>query len=409
MDPARLAAEMAEEIGIRLSPERLRPTLDALGREALDIEDGGPTGNELVRHLIDVLTVKESYFMRQPESLRELHWGELLAGAMADGRSHVRVWSAACARGEEPYTLAMLASDAFGKQRPPVDVLGTDISETALAEAAKATFSARALRRLGGDAKRRFFEPGDERLTVASSLAALVRFKRHNLARDPIPPPGETRFDLIVCRNVLIYFEPFAIEHLVRGLPRALRAGGKLVLGTADRLCLTQESLRDLSGALVGGPPPQRLPRPLRERSSAPGRTRRPPRDTTDPALAGALRLADAGRLDEALRVASAVVEKDPMNAPAQFVVGTIELARGAPSAAVGPLRAAVYADAAFAVAAFQLGRAYDLLRDGESAQRAYRTALAHLEAGPSRYPWLLEDLEPADLAVACAARLARA
>jgi Flp pilus assembly protein TadD len=186
------------------------------------------------------------------------------------------------------------------------------------------------------------------------------------------------------------------------------------VLGAADRLCLTETTRRALGGLVGAGAPPRpfrRQPRRARAEcrpSKAPEQAR-PVRDVTDPALAGALRLADAGKLEEASSVAASVVERDPTNAPAQFVLGTLRLARNEAATAVRALRAAVEADPGFAAAAFQLGRAHDALGEGDEARRAYRFALERLEAGPSPYPWLLEDVDAADLAVACAARLKRA
>ncbi len=96
------------------------------------------------------------------------------------------------------------------------------------------------------------------------------------------------------------------------------------------------------------------------------------------------------------------------MNAPAQFVQGTLALAGGDPASAVPSLRAALYADPDFAAAAFQLGLAHDALDQTDAARRAYRLALERLQAGPSPYPWLLDDVDAADLAVACAVRLRR-
>jgi len=415
-DLATVATAIAEHSGIRLPLDRLAEAIERLYEDAGQPEDPKTSGEALVRRLIDALTVKESYFLRQPEQLRALDWPQLLAQAIADGRSRVRVWSAACAHGEEPYTLALLASESFGEQPPPVDVLGTDIAESALERAAAGVYGARAVRNLTREARERFFEPRESGLEVGGRLRELVRFKSHNLARDPMPPPGETPFDLIVCRNVLIYFEPFAIDHFTRSLPGALAPGGKVVLGAADRLCLTERSLRDLGGRL--GDVATRRPfsrearggrRPSRTAATrvAPAkRTRAAPRDVTDPALAGALRLADGGALDNASRVARAVAEGDPMSAPAHFVCGTVELARGDAAQAVRSLRAALYADPGFAAAAFQLGRAHDTLGQDQAARRAYRLALERLEAGPSPYPWLLEDVDAADLAVACAVRL---
>lgn len=415
-DFAAIAAAVAEQSGIRLPVDRLAVAIEGIAREE-GSGGGGVDSGALVRRLIDALTVKESYFLRQPDDLRALDWPLLLAQATADGRDRVRVWSAACAHGEEPYTLAMLAAEAFPAHPPPVDVLGTDIAGSALQHAGVGVYGAHAVRRLGSLERDRFFEPVAAGLAVREEMRRLVRFKTHNLARDPYPPPGEQRFDLIVCRNVLIYFEPFAIDHFARRMPGALYPGAKLVLGAADRLCLSGGSLRDL-GEFFHSRPPARRPPPdgaaglRRSPPPAAGDARvaepRGPRAVTDPALAGALRLADVGKLGDAAEVARTVIARDEMNAPAHFVEGTLALAAGDPASAVRSLRAALYADPDFAAAAFQLGRAHDALGEDDLARRAYRLTLERLQAGPSPYPWLLEDVDAADLAVACAVRLKR-
>ncbi len=410
-DLTAVATAVAEQSGIRLPLDRLAEAIESLYPESGRSPDFDASGDELVGRLIDELTIKESYFLRQPAQLLELNWSELHEAAVADGRTKTRVWSAACAYGEEPYTLALLASRALGGEPPPVDVLGTDIAESALARARAGVYGARGVRHLSPETRTLFFEQRGSGLAVGSRLRELVRFKAHNLARDPMPPAGEGPFDLIVCRNVLIYFEPFAIEHFTRSLPNALAPGGQLVFGAADRLCLTARAFRDLGGRLETQPAPplpiRRAPRPP-SRPARPKRARRAPRDVTDPTLAEALRLADRGELDRALQVAQGVVEGDSMNAPAHFVCGTVELARGDAPKAVRSLRAALYADPTFAVAAFQLGRAHDVLGEPQAARRAYRLALERIEAESPAYPWLFDDLEPADLAVACAVRLRR-
>lgn len=416
-DLAAITASIADESGIRVPHDRIEAAIARIAAEDAGA-DGEREGEMLVGRLIEALTVKESYFLRQPEDLRVLDWSQLLARAVADGRRRLRVWSAACANGEEPYTLALLASDAFGSAPPPVDILGTDIAATALEFAAAGVYGERAVRNLSAEARERFFESRGPSSTINPRLRDLVMFKRHNLARDPMPPLGEAPFDLVVCRNVLIYFEPFALEHFVRMLPRALVPGGKLVLGAADRLCLSQSSLRDLRSHLGATPAPAapftREGRPRSQRGAAarehPIRAgeARPSRDMTDPVLAGALRLADAGEVDEATAVAASIVRADPMNAPAQFVLGTLRLASGEAPGAVEALRSALYSDPGLVVAAFQLGRAHDVLGETAAARRAYRRALERLEAGASPYPWLLEDIDEADIAVACAARLNR-
>src|SRR5205814_9563365 len=93
------------------------------------------TGPHLWAGLIDEITVKETFFLRHVEQLNELQWPRLLERARAAGSDRVRVWSAACATGEEPYSLALLACEAFGTNTPPVTILATDISASALARA----------------------------------------------------------------------------------------------------------------------------------------------------------------------------------------------------------------------------------------------------------------------------------
>ncbi|MEK7799586.1 MAG: protein-glutamate O-methyltransferase CheR, partial [Acidobacteriota bacterium] len=158
-------------------------------------------------------------------------------------RDRVAVWSAGCATGEEPYSLAALFASALerragapGPARGPriqVRITGTDLDETALQSAARAVFPARALLDSAPPASaRHFVVRPDGTVSPSDRLKGLVRFARESLL-DPI---GRRDLDLIVCRNVLIYF---SLEHQERILSRfaeALSEGGYLVLGRVERL-----------------------------------------------------------------------------------------------------------------------------------------------------------------------------
>ena len=118
-----------------------------------------------------------------------------------------------------------------------VDVLGTDVSHAALAGAADGRYRERAVRALEPDLRSRYFHrAADGSYVVGDLLRSLVRFRPHNLARDPGPPPGEACFDLITCRNVLIYFSPPLVSTVIDSLDASLRPGGALMLGAADAL-----------------------------------------------------------------------------------------------------------------------------------------------------------------------------
>jgi chemotaxis protein methyltransferase CheR len=206
--------------------------------------------------LIESLTVHETFFHRDRAQLDLLGQilRDIIAGAASRGRHVLRLWSAGCATGEEAYTLAILAllalRDAgFAEEsgdggivcRPPwrLDVLGTDISRLVLTQANAAVYSSEGLGAFRDLplAQGRFFPrlPGCEfeRRGVHETVRQNVRFRQFNL-RAGAPP--ETGFDVVLCRNVLIYLTPTARSWAQSLCREALRRGGYLLLGPTDAL-----------------------------------------------------------------------------------------------------------------------------------------------------------------------------
>jgi chemotaxis protein methyltransferase CheR len=409
---AEVAELIRRETGLSLPPGRAAALRAAMARAAPGLDpvavlraaSDPHTGPRLVATLIDEVTVQESSFLRDPGQLEAIDWHRLRERAA--GR--IRVWSAGCAGGEEAYTLALLATEAFAPEAAPVDVLGTDISRTAVAGAVAGRYRDRAVRGLGPVLRRRYLEKQpDGTSAVSDGLRELVRFQRHNLAHDPIPPRGEGGFDLIVCRNVLIYLTAPAVERVSRLLQRALRPGGQLVLGAADVLCRTAVE-RNPSDA----PPPASIRHSRGGRHSGPPPGPRRPPDAPRPAgpfgerLGRALDAAGRGDRDAALEQVTSLVADDPLDAGFHFLHGLLALDAGEPVRARDALRSALCADPAFGLAAFTLGRAYDALGDAPAARRAYERALRTLDPGDSRHEALLQQVDVGDIAAACRARL---
>jgi chemotaxis protein methyltransferase CheR len=402
-----------ERTGIRVPESREAALLGALHRVAPGLS--GETflaavadpehGPALLGRLVDEITVQETSFLRDREQLDAIPWHSLQRCSARGGT--LRIWSTACASGEEAYTLALLATEAFTPGPAAADVLGTDISGAALAQAAAGQYGERAVRGLTAAQRQRYLErqPGGG-YHVGRELRSKVRFRRHNLALDLAPPPGEGPFDLIVCRNVLIYFEAPAVSRVTVSLERSLRPGGMLMFGAADTMARRASAAPGppATGGLstggtglgTGGAGRRRLDR--RPPWAPPGS--RPQR------LLGVLEAAGAGRTDEAKAQVSALLAEDPLDADANFVQGLVALEDGDPARAATALRAALYSDPVHAPAAFTLGRAYDALGDRAAADRAYTQALRALDQPDRRHERLLQQIHLADIAAACRARL---
>lgn len=390
---------------------KLDPALDATTALRRAREPVG--GKAFVAALLEAVAVHETFFFRQRDDLDAIDWRALLATAHASGSPTLRTWVAGCSTGEEAYTLAMLATEALGEPAP-VSLLATDLSAAALRRAERGRYGPRSVRHVEAGLRERQLEPVGAEWAVAESLRRLVRFEQHNLVTDP--PPGE-RFELILCRNVLIYFDAPTVERVVRSLERALAPGGLLVLGAADRLCRLPDPAKRRAprAARPAMSWRARLGRSARERAdvAAPGQSWRTPARERGAAaegptaLAAALAAADAGRMDEALAATERALAANPLDADAHYIRGVAQLGGGDGPAAAASLRRALYVDPGFALAAFQLGRAYDLLGDEPAARRAYEQALRTLSPDHERQQRLVAGVDLADVASACGARLA--
>jgi chemotaxis protein methyltransferase CheR len=398
-------------------------TAPGMSPERFLAELSGRAPAALWHRLVDEVTVQETYFFRELRELESIDWQGLLEGAEESGFGVIRVWVVGCSTGEEAYSLAILAAEALGREATPVTILGTDISKAALARAvAGGDYSERSVRNLPPRLRERYLLPDEEPYRVKDSLRSLVRFRHHNLVADPAPPPGEVAFDVIACRNVLIYFDPPTVERALRSLEAALRPGGRLVLGAADRLGVAGSLGRSLSV-----PPERRRPsakralrRPLGlesgpgEEAGAPAgpvanggaEASRWPRRRREDRIEDALLATDRGDFDTALEVVESLLAADPSMADAHFTRGLIELGSNDARAAIVSLRRSLYLDPSFGLAAFELGRAHEADGDPGAARRAYERALRTLDSRDGHHRAILERVDLGDVAAACAARL---
>ncbi|MBY0520199.1 MAG: protein-glutamate O-methyltransferase CheR [Sphingomonas sp.] len=226
----QIAANRTWRIETALKPvQRARghATLDALVGELLD----DPT-NVIADMIVDALLNQESSFFRDAPVF------DLIADAVAEMQAtgltrRPRIWSAACSTGQEPLSLAMMFAEQAAKTGlPEPEIVATDVSEAAIARARAGRYSQFEVQR-GLPVRRmiQWFEANGSDWVARPELVRKISFRRHNLVSDPAPIG---RFDIVLCRNVLLYLSPVLRRRVFDLLAQVVRPGGLIVLGAGE-------------------------------------------------------------------------------------------------------------------------------------------------------------------------------
>lgn len=353
---------VALRTGTRLSRQQRERLLAELEKQVPSLShlQSREGAHELAR-LLAVVSVHKTDLFRDEPQLEAL--GKHVLRPLVALSRPLTVWSAGCSTGEEVATLLMLLAEAGAHHDSTV--LGTDLSDAALTQARRLSFSPEVLKRVPGELLGRYFREG----ALIRPLAARARFAQHNLIDRPYPFANDSGlFDVIVCRNVLIYFTAEAAHATVASFVERLRPGGVLVLSTAEPLL---EPVRELTTLRLPGaffyqrdggpqaPPPEPPPPKVAPRPSAP----RPPRPAVTGELPVVLTPEDEGRkLFELVLEWAAAGEDHP------------ETEAG--------LRKALYLAPQLSSARYLLGLILERRGAGADAASEYRRALAMLESG---------------------------
>jgi chemotaxis protein methyltransferase CheR len=211
-----------------------------LGGEAeyLDVLRKDASGDEMVRFLDAISTNFTSFFREKP------HFDQLAEEArahVAAGGRRFRVWCAASSSGEEPYSIALTLDQIFHGTDVDYKVLATDISTRVLDQARRGHYSERQIDPVPRELRARYFQrlseqgSGEEaRYEVSAALRGRILFKRLNLATPPFPMQGP--LDVVMCRNVMIYFDQAVRQRLIAEVERLLAPGGLLMIGHSETL-----------------------------------------------------------------------------------------------------------------------------------------------------------------------------
>jgi chemotaxis protein methyltransferase CheR len=397
----------------------------------------GEGGAEL-HHLVSRLTVGETYFFRnrpQVTTLRDHILPELIMERMKKDR-HLKIWSAGCSTGEEPYSIAMLLRELVPDiDKWSISIMATDINEKALTTAREGTYRDWSFREVEEYYRQRYFQPGNKSWRLEREIVDMVDFRYLNLA-DDLYPARATRtdsLDLIVCRNVMIYFSVDLCLDITRRFYRCLRDGGCLMVGHvehSDMVC--SDFRRETIGSTIvyrketGGASWEKGLSPRFRGSGRPNGTllvhegsafrntkgKPRPADTEETiifeeavshfrmmeieeALAGfnrvlrinprneralytvALLLADGGDVDAAEERIGKLLDINSLHLEAIYLLALIHRVRGEDEKEIAQLKKAVYVDRNFVLGHFQMAGFY---RRSGRTQEASRSLLNVLD-----------------------------
>lgn len=393
-----------------------------------------------VDELAERLTVHESYFFRHPAQLEFLSRTVFPEMAARYPARSPRIWSAGCAAGEEAYTLGLLVAEhVHGAQ-----ILGTDISNAALRQARAAVYSRWALRSLSAQQISRYFTPRDARWRFRKNLAGHVEFRWLNLAENAYPSPasGIANLDLIVCRNVLIYFDFQIAREVMERLAACLRPGGWLILGPSDppveanpdlEPVITTDGVYYRRREAVGRipketnvpalpaafdtrwepqPPPVEPPVSVNQSPANPlglveaafargdwHEVATLAHDLPKDLVACGLRiraLSNAGKPREAAAAAEQAMADHPLSPELHVVTALVYLTLKRPRDAERLLRRALYLDSSMAMAHFLLGLLLERRGSTAASRTSYRNAIRSAEAHPADAMLPFSNEEPA-------------
>lgn len=393
---------VATRLGLHFPPERWRDLQRGLVAAAAELgfEDAESCARCLLsaaleRNQIEVLashlTVGETYFFREKSSLDILgeHIVPELLRLRRDGERRLRIWSAGCCTGEEPYSLAMLLDSLIPDPRAwNVTILATDINPGFLRKAAAGIYSEWSFRGTPEWVKERYFRKRkDGRLELHPHIRARVTFSYLNLADDVYPSlmNNTNAMDVIFCRNVLMYFNAERVKRVSGNFHRSLVDGGWLIVSATETSNTLFSSFMpvEFPGAVIYrkleaarrlvavksqvlAPEPDGEPAvttvtidtiepglaALAEPIAVPALHR----DAGEEARLAARRCADQGRLTEAMAWCEKAIAADKLNPTHYYLLASIEQEQGQAEAAVQSLMRALYLDPGFVLAQFALG-----------------------------------------------------
>ncbi len=325
------------------------------------------------RRVLDGLTVPETFFFRfetQLDALRKTLLPALFKEFSKNGK--VRIWSAGCCTGEEPYTIALIAAEMGLLNQ--IEILATDINPTYLERATTPRYSERSVSRVPRHLLNAYFRKDEQGWTVSDDIKKAVTFRPLNLNENQFPSPatGTVGCHLIFCRNVLIYFSPTKALEIINRLGTCLVPGGYLALGHAEfNFSPKSLEIRRVDGAFFFHLPGKPQPALAIAAKPAPETKKPVTKHEELPGIDRVRALAEQGKVTEAIEICQRIISRDPLNFEAYFFEGFLN--RENPARSVDLFQKTLYLNPNHLLARLELARSLELISRPADAIREYR------------------------------------
>ncbi|MEJ2431185.1 MAG: CheR family methyltransferase, partial [Deltaproteobacteria bacterium] len=379
-------------------------------------------GTKEFDRLLNLITIPETYFFRDETQFRALESfviPEIVKSKSYPGAS-LRIWSAGCSTGEEPYTIAMILTRGIVDK--PIQIVATDVSHHALKAARKGVFSSHSVRHMPQEYLSRFFSKEGDHYLLDESIKQMVEFRYFNLVSEPYPLKEMSGWDIIFCRNVTIYFQAEATRKVIHNFYLSLREGGYLFAGYSESLRYISDEFNTVQrgGAFFyrkGGPQKKVRKRTrriggLRKSRVSVTRKQKPKegsglnsneieqicarakellemgkpeqasemlnpylRETTAPESVILLQAEIAlnlGDLDNAMQLCARIVQRAPLSSAGHYLLGIIYRTEGDEGRAIEEFRKVLYLEPEHALARFNLGDLYSQVGQVDQARLEY-------------------------------------
>lgn len=418
---------IAAHTGIRYYDKREQ---EFLGKVSISMKKHGVTsfqtylnslqsaeGRNILDDLISTLTIGETYFFRESDVLNDL--SEVVIPSIIRKNSQtkkIRIWSAGCATGEEAYTLSIMLKRAIGPQLTDWDIsiIGSDINRSFLIKAREGIYREWSFREISAEMTADCFEKKGEMYHLSNHYKKGVSFQYHNLVTTPVPSllHNLANFDLIFCRNVMIYFDKQTNDRLIDQLRASLVDDGWLVVGYADHfpgayekfsLIQTPKAIfyqnapyNPISGDFAYPPLPKKIgPQPVPQAAKfSGGISLKPPLaskqnvstavnsktgDYHQKQLAAIADLVNKGELNQAHEMCCDCMHEDNLNEAVHFYYGIVLEQLGKFSDAEDAFKKAIYLNRSYVLAHYHLGMFYQNRHKYQPALKAFKNAHALL------------------------------